>query len=88
MREVGEGRQFNLAAPWQGIPACDIVFLRNVLIYFDIPTRARILDQMRSVVRPDGSLFIGGAETLLGVCDTFERLQGAGCGYYRPKPAR
>ena len=87
-RQLVEFRQFNLAAPWQGIPACDIVFLRNVLIYFDIPTRARIIEQVRGVLRPDGCLFIGGAETLLGVSDAFERLQGAGCGYYRPKGAR
>jgi len=87
-RKLVEFRQFNLAAPWQGIPACDIVFLRNVLIYFDIPTRARIIEQVRGVLRPDGCLFIGGAETLLGVSDAFERLQGAGCGYYRPKGAR
>ena len=81
-----EFRQFNLAGPWQGIPACDIVFLRNVLIYFDLPTRAAIIERMRSVIRPDGSLFIGGAETLLGVSDAFERVEGVGCSFYRPRP--
>ncbi len=87
-RKMVEFRQFNLTGSWQGIPACDIIFLRNVLIYFDIPTRKTIVERMRTVLRPDGSLFIGGAETLLGVTDTFDRLDGVGCGYYRPKAGR
>ncbi|MFM8284802.1 MAG: CheR family methyltransferase [Planctomycetaceae bacterium] len=85
-RKRVEFRPFNLAGPWQGIPTCDIVFLRNVLIYFDLPTRAAIIERMRAVIRPDGRLFIGGAETLLGVSDAFERVEGVGCSSYRPRP--
>ena len=85
-RRFVESRTMNLVEPWQGIPPCDIVFLRNVLIYFDVPTRAAILKKMEAVVRPDGALFLGGAETMLGVCDRFERVEGGGCSYYRPKP--
>ena len=83
-----EFRRLNLIEPWQGIPPCDIVFLRNVLIYFDIPTRAKILERMHGVVRPDGALFLGGAETMLGVCDRFDRVEGVGCCHYRPRPLR
>ena len=83
-----ELRRMNLVEPWQGIPPCDVILLRNVLIYFDVRTRADILTRMRTVLRPDGALFLGGAETMLGVCDTYDRLEGAGCSYYRPKPAR
>ncbi len=83
-----ELRRMNLVEPWQGIPPCDVILLRNVLIYFDVRTRADILARMRTVLRPDGALFLGGAETMLGVCDTYDRLEGAGCSYYRPKPAR
>lgn len=85
-RRSVELRRMNLVEPWQGIPPCDIVLLRNVLIYFDVPTRADILGRMRSVVRPDGALFLGGAETMLGVCESYDRVDGAGCSYYRPKP--
>jgi len=67
------------------VPPCDLVFLRNILIYFDIPTRAAILAKMRSTVRPDGALFLGGAETMLGVCDTYDRVEGVGCSAYRPR---
>jgi chemotaxis protein methyltransferase CheR len=84
-RKYVEFRKMNLLEAWQGVPPCDIVFLRNILIYFDVPTRAAILAKMRSTVRPDGALFLGGAETMLGVCDTYERVEGVGCSYYRPR---
>jgi chemotaxis protein methyltransferase CheR len=86
-RKCVEFRRMNLLDPWQGVPPCDIVFLRNILIYFDVPTRAAILAKMRSTVRPDGALFLGGAETMLGVCDTYDRVEGVGCSYYRPRTA-
>jgi hypothetical protein len=41
---------------------------------------------MRRIVRPDGALFLGGAETLIGIDAGYERLSGVGCSYYRPKP--
>jgi chemotaxis protein methyltransferase CheR len=84
-RKYVEFRQMNLLDPWQGVPPCDIAFLRNVLIYFDVQTRAAILAKMRLTVRPDGALFLGGAETMLGVCDTYERVEGVGCSFYRPR---
>jgi len=82
-----EFRQINLTGAWPAMPPCDIIFLRNVMIYFDVPTRAAILAKMHAAVRSDGALFLGGAETMLGVTDTWERLEGSGCSYYRPKPA-
>jgi len=81
-----EFRQINLTGAWPAMPPCDIVFLRNVMIYFDVPTRAAILAKMHAAVRSDGALFLGGAETMLGVTDTWQRLEGSGCSYYRPKP--
>ena len=84
-RKYVEFRKMNLLEAWPGVPPCDIVFLRNILIYFDVPTRAAILAKMRSTVRPDGALFLGGAETMLGVCDTYDRVEGVGCSYYRPR---
>jgi len=81
-----EFRQINLTGAWPAMPPCDIIFLRNVMIYFDVPTRAAILAKMHGAIRSDGALFLGGAETMLGVTDTWQRLEGSGCSYYRPKP--
>lgn len=58
----------NLIAPdWQVPHAMNVVFCRNVMIYFDLKTRSRIVANFRRHLRPDGHLFIGHAETLNGI---------------------
>jgi len=84
-RRLVEFRSLNLNATWPMMPPCDVVFVRNVMIYFDIATRAALVERMRRILRPDGVLFLGGAETLIGMDTRYERLTGAGCSYYRPK---
>jgi chemotaxis protein methyltransferase CheR len=84
-RRLVEFRQLNLNGSWPMMPTCDVVFLRNVMLYFDVPTRAALVAKMRRVIRPDGALFLGGAETMIGIDTGYERLLGAGCSYYRPK---
>ena len=76
-----EFRVMNLVAPWPTMRAFDLVFLRNVLIYFDRPTKQQILERVKGVLRPDGYLFLGAAETTLNVHDGYERvaLERAGC---------
>lgn len=74
VRRMVEFRQLNLAAPWPLLPRMDVVFLCNVLIYFDVETKRSILARVRSVLRPDGYLFLGGAETLLSIDDAFEAI--------------
>ena len=85
-RRLVEFRCLNLNATWPMMPPCDVVFIRNVMIYFDVVTRAGLVERMRKVLRPDGLLFLGGAETLIGMDTGYDRLTGAGCSYYRPKP--
>ncbi len=51
----------------------DIVFLRNVLIYFDLPTKRQVLTNVRKVLRPGGFLVLGGAESTLSLDDSFTR---------------
>jgi chemotaxis protein methyltransferase CheR len=84
-RRLVEFRPINLNDAWPLMPPCDVVFLRNVMIYFDVPTRTKLVERMRRALRPDGLLFLGGAETLIGIDNGYERLTGTGCSYYRPK---
>jgi chemotaxis protein methyltransferase CheR len=85
-RRLIEFRCLNLNGPWPALPPCDVIFLRNVMLYFDVPTRAALVTKMRRVLKPDGALFLGGAETMIGIDTGYDRLAGAGCSYYRPKP--
>lgn len=73
LRSMVRVQQLNLAAPFGTLPTFDIVFLRNVLIYFDAETKRRILAQVRRVTARGGALFLGAAETTLGIDDTWER---------------
>ncbi len=87
IRSAVEFRELNLNEAWSGVPTCDLVFMRNVLIYFDVETKKAILAKLRRVLRPDGYLFLGGAETTMNLDDTYQRLAlpKSGC-YYRPGP--
>ena len=76
----------NLTEPWgTAVPPCDIVFLRNVLIYFDLATRREILGRLRRVLAADGFLFLGCAETTLNLDSDFERVQAGSYTCYRLK---
>jgi chemotaxis protein methyltransferase CheR len=83
LRRMIECHVLNLDGAWPTMPAMDVVFLRNVLIYFDIPTKQRILARVRSLLRPDGYLFLGGAETTLNLDAGFERVQIGNAPAYR-----
>lgn len=72
-RTVAFSRHNLLHAPPAGGPF-DIVFLRNVLIYFDLATKQEVLRRVQSVIRPGGFLLLGGAETTIGVDDAWERV--------------
>ena len=67
-------KELNLAGDWPFMPQMDIVFLRNVLIYFDADVKKKILGKVRKMLRPGGFLFLGGAETTLNLDDKFERV--------------
>jgi chemotaxis protein methyltransferase CheR len=84
IRRMVDFRRMNLATPWLNMPPLDVVMLRNVMIYFPPETKKQILRTIRTVMRPDGYLFLGTAETTINldttyVCETFE-----GISYYRP----
>ena len=84
IREMVEFRELNLIESWPGLPLMDVVFMRNVLIYFDVDTKRTILGKVRRVLRPDGILFLGGAETTMNLDDAYQRLALGKAVCYRP----
>lgn len=76
-------REMNLVAPWPPMPPLDVVFLRNVLIYFNVETKKQILKNVRRALRPGGVLFLGGAETTLNLDDAFQRVAFERSSFYR-----
>jgi chemotaxis protein methyltransferase CheR len=84
-RRLVEFRQLNLIGTWPPLPPCDVVFLRNVMLYFDVATRKAVVRRVARVLRADGSLFLGGAETMIGIDDGWQRHTAAGASCYRPK---
>ena len=65
----------NLAQAPVGVPTTDIVFLRNVLIYFDVEVKRQVLAHVRKVLRPGGYLVLGGAESTLNLDAAFQRME-------------
>jgi chemotaxis protein methyltransferase CheR len=86
VRKMVEFRPFNLSQPWPDLPKMDVIFLRNVMIYFDVEIRRQILSRIRSVLQPDGVLFLGCAETTLNLDANFERVTFEKTAYYKVKP--
>jgi chemotaxis protein methyltransferase CheR len=74
LRAMLDVRAMNLVHAWPALPSFDVVFLRNVLIYFDLDMRREVLGKIRRVLRPDGYLFLGSAETTTNLDDAFERV--------------
>lgn len=69
-------KEFNLLDSYQGLGQFDVVFCRNVLIYFDQETKSDVLSRLRDVMPPHGVLFLGAAETVLGLTDRFKPVPG------------
>ncbi len=80
LRSMVKFRNFNLltdpAAAAAGLQGLDLIFCRNVLIYFDEITRKRVFAGMAKVMKPAGYLCLGGAETVIGISDAFRILPG------------
>ncbi len=69
-------RKFNLLDSFVSLGKFDVVFCRNVLIYFDQATKADVLARLDKVIAPDGFLFLGAAETVMGLSEAFVPVPG------------
>jgi chemotaxis protein methyltransferase CheR len=78
---------FNLAKPWPPMQDFDIILLRNVLIYFDEPTKRRVLEAARAHLRPRGYLMMGTAETTRGLVDGFTSVPAGRTTIFRREEA-
>ena len=76
LRKMIKFQQFNLLGDFSSLGRFDVVFCRNVLIYFDMPTKTQVLEGIAGLLPPDGFLYLGGAETVLGTTDRFQIIQG------------
>ena len=69
-------QSFNLMGDPRILGRFDVIFCRNVLIYFDVPTKARVLAGIAAQLAPDGALYLGAAETAIGVTRALVPLPG------------
>ena len=80
-------RQLNLLQDFSHLGSFDVIFCRNVLIYFDADTKAEIFGRLAQAVEPDGVLLLGAAESVVGISDAFKPYPERR-GLYRPNAAR
>jgi len=73
VRRLVRFQSFDLRSPMASLGTFDFILCRNVLIYFDIETKKRILQSLEYVMNPRAFLLLGGAETTLNLTDAFER---------------
>ena len=72
IRAMAVFRKFNLMEPFLGFGKFDVIFCRNVAIYFNLEDRMRLFEKMARVMEPDGYLIIGSTESLTGICPLLE----------------
>jgi chemotaxis protein methyltransferase CheR len=83
IRAMVQHRQLNLLQDFSHLGMFDVIFCRNVLIYFDQETKAGIFDRLAKVLEPDGALVLGAAESVVGISETFKPHPDKR-GLYRP----
>lgn len=85
LTKMVEASPMNLAGQWPMLPRMDIVFLRNVLIYFDVDTKRLILEKVSKTMSQGATLLLGGSETTMNVSNDFDRLASGDSFYYKLK---
>jgi chemotaxis protein methyltransferase CheR len=85
LRRMVRFEKFDLRQPMRHMGPFDFVLCRNVLIYFDVETKKRILSEIEKTMSPGGHLLLGAAETTMNLSDAFERDAFEGVSFYRKK---
>jgi chemotaxis protein methyltransferase CheR len=87
IRAMVKYRQLNLLSDFSDLGTFDLIFCRNVLIYFDQETKIDVLDRLAEVIADDGYLVLGAAETVVGLTDSFKVFPQSR-GLYAPNAQR
>jgi chemotaxis protein methyltransferase CheR len=87
IRAMVQHRQLNLLQDFSHLGTFDVIFCRNVLIYFDQDAKAAIFDRLGRMLEPDGVLALGAAESVVGISDVFKSYPDRR-GLYCPNPAQ
>ncbi|RTE89410.1 MULTISPECIES: protein-glutamate O-methyltransferase CheR [Bradyrhizobium] len=87
LRAMIQHRQLNLLHDFSQLGTFDVIFCRNVLIYFDQDTKINIFNRLARQIEPDGFLVLGAAETVVGLTDTFRPIAERR-GLYKPNDPR
>ena len=75
MRQQISFRKLNLMDPSYNLGKFDVIFCRNVLIYFDGPTKGEVFERLANSMNPGGFLLLGAAESVIGITQSFETAQ-------------
>ncbi len=84
IRAMAVFKKFNLMKPFTGMGRFDVVFCRNVAIYFTPMDKKLVFEKIAGVLEPDGSLVIGSTESLTGVTEAFEPRRYMRAIFYQP----
>ena len=87
IRAMVQHRQLNLLQDFSHLGTFDVIFCRNVLIYFDQDTKAGVFDRLAKMLEGDGVLALGAAESVVGISDAFRPYPDRR-GFYSPNPGR
>jgi chemotaxis protein methyltransferase CheR len=88
IRAMASFRKLNLMADFSALGRFDVIFCRNVAIYFNERDRISLFGRVERALEPDGSLVIGAMESLNGICPSFESQRHLRSVYYRVKANR
>ena len=75
LRKTINFRKVNLMDRWPAMSDLDVVFMRNVLIYFDVAAKKRVFDRLARIIRPGGYLFLGSVESTHSLSEQFQPIQ-------------
>ena len=83
LRSMVDFQEINLAQSWPALPRMDLILIRNVMIYFEVAMKKVILGKLARLLRPDGYLLLGGAETTFNLDDSYRRVESLKSGFYQ-----